>query len=315
MVSSKKNQWFFGVCSRLSVPVNGIETAVLQYIHSLINFYSRNANIQVHEVTSSMKSTYLILIIIILASVIMADCVTAPTGQSTLVITVKDTPKTTDIGTITYLGLNISEVSVHRASGNQTAPETDEEMAALESDDSGTAGWTVVVNQPRTVDLMQLTDVSEVIGQKTMEPGIYTQIRLKIDSGTITVDGSEHNLAVPSGVLKLNRGFVLTPNETLKLTLDFNVEKSFIRTGSDQYKLKPVIAVISETVSGMSEQEQVCIRSGGNVTTMLCCNSVRDFPNLCLVGACGCAAGDSHQVRVCDCGTDKCFNGTACVTR
>jgi hypothetical protein len=92
---------------------------------------------------------------------------------------------------------------------------------------------------------MRLTNVSEVIGQKEMEAGRYTQIRLKIDSGIITVDGKEHNLAVPSGVLKLNRGFVLKPDETLKLTLDFNVERSIIRTGSDQYKLKPVIAVIS----------------------------------------------------------------------
>jgi hypothetical protein len=192
-----------------------------------------------------MKSTYLALVVVVLVSVIMAGCITAPAGQSTLVIAVKDAPKTTDIGTITSLGLNIREVSVHRASANQTAPETDEEMEATESDDSDTAGWIVVVSQPRTVDLMRLTNVSEVIGQKEMEAGRYTQIRLKIDSGIITVDGKEHNLAVPSGVLKLNRGFVLKPNETLKLTLDFNVERSIIRTGSDQYKLKPVIAVIS----------------------------------------------------------------------
>jgi len=260
-----------------------------------------------------MKFTYCALVLAVLASVIMAGCVSAPVGQSTLVIAVRDAPKTTGIGTITYLGLNIREVSVHRASANQTATETDEEMDATESDDTGTAGWTVVVSQPQTVDLMQLTDVSEVIGQKTMDAGMYTQIRLKIDSGTITVDGTEHQLEVPSGVLKLNRGFVLTPNETLKLTLDFNVEKSVIRTGSDQYKLKPVIAVLSETLSGMSEQEQVCLSSGGTVTTRLCCNSVKDFPDLCLMGACGCAPGDSHQIRVCTCGSGRCFNGTACV--
>jgi hypothetical protein len=192
-----------------------------------------------------MKYTYLALVIIILASVIMAGCITAPVGQSTLILAVKDAPKTTDIGTITYLGLKISEVSVHRASANQTAPESDEEMTATESDDSNTTGWTVVVDKPQTVDLMRLTNLSEVIGQKTMDAGKYTQIRLKIDSGTITVNGTEHNLLVPSGVLKLNRGFTLQPNQTLTLTLDFNVEKSVIRTGSDQYKLKPVIAVIS----------------------------------------------------------------------
>jgi hypothetical protein len=192
-----------------------------------------------------MKFTYLALVVFILVSVFMAGCTTAPLGQSTLIIAVKDAPKASAIGTITHLNLNFREVSVNRASTNQTIIETDEETDATESDDSDKAGWTVVVSQPRTVDLMRLTDVSEVIGQKDMEAGRYTQIRLKIDSGTITVDGTEHTLAVPSGVLRLNRGFVLQPDETLKLTLDFNVEKSVIRTGSDQYKLKPVIAVIS----------------------------------------------------------------------
>ena len=192
-----------------------------------------------------MKSTYLAMVIVILASVVIVGCLTAPVGQSTLIIAIKDAPKTTDPGTITHLWLHIGEVSVHQASANLTANETDEEITATESDDTSTAGWTVVVNQPQRVDLMQLTNVSQVLGQKTMDAGTYTQIRLKIDSGTITVDGNEYSLAVPSGVLKLNRGFVLTPNETLKLTLDFNAEKSIIRTGSDQYKLKPVIAVLS----------------------------------------------------------------------
>ncbi len=42
----------------------------------------------------------------------------------------------------------------------------------------------------------------------------------------------------------MNRGFFLKPNETMKLTLDFNGEKSIIRKGSNQDKLKMVIAVI-----------------------------------------------------------------------
>ncbi|MDO8841742.1 DUF4382 domain-containing protein [Methanocalculus sp.] len=189
---------------------------------------------------------YVALGVIVLVSIIIAGCTTAHEGESTLIIAVKDAPKITDFGTITHLWLNISEVSVHRASGNQTVIEDDEEEDATESDDTGTAGWTIVVDEFQTVDLMQYINVSKIIGQKTMSPGKYTQIRLKIDSGTITVDDTEYTLGVPSGVLKLNRGFVLEEDETLKLTLDFNVEKSVIQTGAGQYMLKPVIAVISE---------------------------------------------------------------------
>jgi hypothetical protein len=61
--------------------------------------------------------------------------------------------------------------------------------------------------------------------------------------------------------------------------------------------------------------EQACVDSGGTVSTQLCCGSVGDFPNTCVTGACGCSPQGSHEVRVCNCGASRCFNGTQCVTR
>ncbi|MDD1673938.1 MAG: DUF4382 domain-containing protein, partial [Methanomicrobiales archaeon] len=117
-----------------------------------------------------MKFTYIALVVVVLASVIMAGCITTPVGQSTLIIAVKDAPKTTDIGNISALVLNISEVSVHQS--NQTIDDTEEEMTATESEDTGTAGWIVVVNETQTVELIHLTEnVSQVLGQKTLDPG------------------------------------------------------------------------------------------------------------------------------------------------
>jgi len=167
-------------------------------------------------------------------------------GQATLIIAVKDAPKVRDGGTINRLLLTISEVSVQKAAPNQTITQSDEEVEPAESYDTDTAGWITVMNETQTVDLLQFVNVSRVLGRKTLDAGTYTQIRLKIDSGTITVDDTDYPLIVPSGVLKLNRGFVLIPNETRMLTLDFNAERSVVRTGSDKYLLKPVIAVISE---------------------------------------------------------------------
>ena len=168
-------------------------------------------------------------------------------GQATLIIAVKDAPKVKDgDGTITHLLLNISEVSVQKAAPTQTITQTDDEVSVTESGETDTAGWITVINETQSVDLLQFVNVSKVLGQKTLDAGTYTQIHLKIDSGTITVDDIDYPLTVPSGVLKLNRGFVLVPNETRMLTLDFNVEKSVVSTGSDKYLLKPVIAVLSE---------------------------------------------------------------------
>ena len=60
-------------------------------------------------------------------------------------------------------------------------------------------------------------------------------------------------------------------------------------------------------------EEQACEDSGGTVTEGLCCLSTEDFPNLCLIGACGCSPENSHEVKVCDCGEGKCFDGDACI--
>jgi hypothetical protein len=59
--------------------------------------------------------------------------------------------------------------------------------------------------------------------------------------------------------------------------------------------------------------EKDCLASGGTVSTSLCCQATPDFPNICAVGACGCAPQYSHHVKICACGGAKCFDGTACV--
>jgi len=67
------------------------------------------------------------------------------------------------------------------------------------------------------------------------------------------------------------------------------------------------------TPEELSEKEQACINSGGKISTSLCCKTTGDFPNTCLVGPCTCAPENSHKVKICDCGPDKCFDGEKCI--
>jgi hypothetical protein len=73
-----------------------------------------------------------------------------------------------------------------------------------------------------------------------------------------------------------------------------------------------VLAAAYMLLPGATSLDQACTTSGGTVTTSLCCLSESDFPNTCAIGACGCSAENSHEVKVCDCG-DKCWDGEKCV--
>ena len=72
---------------------------------------------------------------------------------------------------------------------------------------------------------------------------------------------------------------------------------------------------IALSQTGTETPEQFCTESGGTIETQLCCLSSGDFPNTCLIGACGCSPENSHNVSVCSCGDGKCFDGTRCVAQ
>jgi hypothetical protein len=51
---------------------------------------------------------------------------------------------------------------------------------------------------------------------------------------------------VPSGAIKLNTPFTLMPDQTITLTMDFDVQESVHETGNGKYMFNPVIKIIQE---------------------------------------------------------------------
>jgi len=52
-----------------------------------------------------------------------------------------------------------------------------------------------------------------------------------------------------------------------------------------------------------------CTATGGVVATVLCCNSVPDFPSSCVPGVCSCPPADSYDIQTCDCqSAARCFD-------
>ncbi|MCA9639380.1 MAG: hypothetical protein KC492_01770 [Myxococcales bacterium] len=55
-----------------------------------------------------------------------------------------------------------------------------------------------------------------------------------------------------------------------------------------------------------------CEQAGGTVVESDCCTGAGDFPNLCSVGACGCAPQNSAPTQICNCPGNTCWDGVKC---
>jgi hypothetical protein len=158
---------------------------------------------------------------------VVSGKLTGEDGTGKLVMQLTDAPGLN----ITEALVNISQVRVHYAGTTQ----------------NGTNGtWIVVVNESQTFDLIQLQNATDVLGEVNLSAGWYTQIRLSVDKALVTIDGEQYDLKIPSKNVKLITPFLVEDNETLILTLDFDVQKSVHKTGNDRYIMKPTIKVIQE---------------------------------------------------------------------
>ena len=148
-------------------------------------------------------------------------------GTGKLVMQLTDAPGLN----ITEALVNISRVRVHYAGTHQ-------------NDTNGT--WVNISNETQIFDLIQLQNATDVLGEVNLSAGWYTQIRLHVEKALVTIDGVKYDLKIPSKNVKLITPFLVQDNETLLLTLDFDVQKSVHKTGCDKYIMKPTIKLIQE---------------------------------------------------------------------
>lgn len=126
--------------------------------------------------------------------------------------------------------------------------------------------WTVVpfINAAttRTCDLKKLETSEDVLGSAGLPTGHYTQVRLVVQSATLFFDnastgsacaagiappaGASAPLDIPSGEVKLNRGFDITSSSSvMTMLIDFDGDQSIHTTGNGRYMMSPVISILS----------------------------------------------------------------------
>ena len=171
-------------------------------------------------------------------------------GKGTLKIYLTNTlEKNGDNSDYENVFISISRIEAYFVETNE------EELDTEVADGSKKGNWQVIAEWDGgfEVDLIELGGKSILLASLEQLPSRkYTQLRIFLveDQAIIVVDGEDYPLplnipSVGQTGIKLIHPFEIIPGQITELTLDFDAQQSIIKTGNDEYKLKPVIGIIS----------------------------------------------------------------------
>jgi len=160
---------------------------------------------------------------------------------------------------------------------------------------------------PPTISDVAVSDITTTSAKITWTTNEEADSRVWYGT-TISLVPTSTTPVVTSTDLVLDHEIVLsglTPSTTY-----YFIVNSTDGAGNNEISEEETFTTLAEEV----DKEQACIDSGGAVEAASCCTTTSDFPDLCVVGACGCSPEDSHEVEICNCGEGKCFDGETCVS-
>jgi len=180
-----------------------------------------------------------ILVVVLAAAVIIAGCVgQAPeTGGITF--------KVTDAAVnVTSFQVTVASIDVHMATAG-TEKAVNETTEGEATNETSTSGWLTVITGPLTVDLVSVKDILSILGEANLTPGIYTQIRMRVESATAVLDNQTVNVTVPSGAIKFVHPFRIEANKTTSVIIDFDADRSLVLAGG-KYIFRPAVKTLTE---------------------------------------------------------------------
>src|SRR6266508_2477697 len=120
------------------------------------------------------------------------------------------------------------------------------EVWAHEAGNADDVGWHNVTLARTTVDLASFVNVSELLASARFPPGKYTQIRIVVSNATgQRSDGTPVVFSVPSGELKTTTPFEIRSGSTTTLTVDIDLSRSIVSTGTGMWTFTPVLGAIT----------------------------------------------------------------------
>lgn len=186
-----------------------------------------------------MKSTHWYLILAILALIYITACSGSSSSNSGETKTGR-------------LSLSLTDAPVDNASAVYIT------FDAIELKKSGGPSEIFYLDNATTINLLTYQNGEKIVmwDNITLEAGMYNWFRLHLtDNNSIVIDNTTYELYIPSGDetgLKFNKTFIVPVNAEADFTIDFDLRKSIHKpeNESDQYKLRPTIRVVDNTISG-----------------------------------------------------------------
>lgn len=132
----------------------------------------------------------------------------------------------------------------------------------LKPNGQGAAVQLPLVNGPRTVNLLELTDTNAAIlvDDAVIAPGAYEWLAMDVsaehdnvmDSYVMTAAGGQVELRVPSGRVRLVSGFDVEANQATEFLFDWDMRQGLVAPpGLPGYLLKPAFRMLDVTEYGV----------------------------------------------------------------
>ena len=194
-----------------------------------------------------MKKKFVVILVFLFLMILISGCINIlPTleddsiapGKGRLEIYLTDSSekyKANDLETYSAVYITVSKIQVHLA----------------REDGENEGEWIWIVDEESNYELIEeLTDKSILLSEVELTPGKYTQIRLFVIDASVDIESGESGepVEIPSAYqtgIKLIHPFEIIEGETTELTIDFDAEKSIVKTSDGSYKLMPVIKVVT----------------------------------------------------------------------
>lgn len=191
-----------------------------------------------------MKNAPILVTLILFLAAGLAGCVAEDEGR--VAVYVKDAAS----DEFSSVFITFSKVAIHEGDSEGSAPAEGEEP------DTEGDGWTTVFEGSKEIDLMAFSgsDARAFLGDANLSAGTYNQIVITVDDarGIQFSDGSEVDIEVTTGWVRVVRAFEVSADETTRIVLDLDLDRSVIQQGPTGWRLNPVIGqvIVQEDASG-----------------------------------------------------------------